>query len=94
MANIIKIIDGFSFIPREEHTLLEAMEAQQLVTEYQCRQGYCGACQVELINGNIKYTEEPIAFTPKGRILACCAKPTSDITIELPYPVKRKTGEI
>ena len=87
MANIVKIVDGYSFIPRSEHTLLEALEHQNLEMEYQCRQGFCGCCQIDLVEGAVEYLEEPIAFVPEGKILPCCCHPRTDLTIELPYPL-------
>ncbi len=87
MANIVKIVDGYSFIPRSEHTLLEALEHQNLEMEYQCRQGFCGCCQIDLIEGSVEYLEEPIAFVPEGKILPCCCRPAGDITVELPMPL-------
>ena len=87
MANIVKIVDGYSFIPRSEQTLLEALEHQDIELEYQCRQGFCGCCQIQLVEGKIEYLEEPIAYVPEGKILPCCCHPLSDVTIELPQPL-------
>ncbi|MCW7554710.1 class I ribonucleotide reductase maintenance protein YfaE [Endozoicomonas gorgoniicola] len=84
MANIIKIIEGFSFIPRSELNLLEALESQKVNVDYQCREGFCGSCQVQLLEGEVEYTSEPIAFIPEGRILPCCCHAKSDLTIEIP----------
>ena len=84
MANIIKIMEGFSFIPRSELNLLEALESQKVEVDYQCREGFCGSCQVQLLEGEIEYTSEPIAFIPEGRILPCCCHAKSDLTIEIP----------
>ena len=84
MAHIIKILDGFSFIPRKELTVLEALEQQDVVVEYQCREGFCGSCQVNLIDGEVTYTTDPIAFIPTGKILTCCCQPDSDLIIEMP----------
>ena len=90
MAHIIKILDGFSFIPRKELTLLEALEQQDVVVEYQCREGFCGSCQVNLIDGEVVYATEPIAFVPEGKVLTCCCQPDSDLTIEIPGGCKVK----
>lgn len=84
MANIVKIRDAFSFIPRSELNLLEALESQKVDVDYQCREGFCGSCQVQLIDGEVEYFAEPIAFVPEGRILPCCCHAASDVTIEIP----------
>lgn len=87
MAHIVKILDGYSFLPRAEQTLLEALEHQDIEIEYQCRQGFCGCCQITLVEGDVEYHEEPIAFIPEGKILPCCCRPVADITVELPFPL-------
>ena len=88
MANIVKIQDGYSFLPRPGETLLEALEGQDIAMEYQCRQGYCGSCQIKLVDGDIEYQEEPLAFVQDGNILPCCCQAKSDITVELPQPLE------
>ncbi|CAM3580225.1 class I ribonucleotide reductase maintenance protein YfaE [Parendozoicomonas haliclonae] len=87
MANIVKIQDGYSFLPRAEATLLEALESENIAMEYQCRQGYCGCCQIKLIDGDVEYQEEPLAFVQEGHILPCCCKANSDVTVALPQPL-------
>ncbi|OED49953.1 (Fe-S)-binding protein [Endozoicomonas sp. (ex Bugula neritina AB1)] len=84
MPHIIKIQDAFSFIPREELNLLEALESQNIEVEYQCREGFCGSCQVQLIEGEVEYDSEPIAFIPDGKILPCCCRAQTDLTIHIP----------
>ncbi|WP_299725532.1 class I ribonucleotide reductase maintenance protein YfaE [uncultured Endozoicomonas sp.] len=92
MAHIIKILEGFSFIPRKEQTVLEALEHQQVEIDFQCREGFCGSCQATLIDGEVSYTTEPIAFIPEGKILTCCCKPESDLVIELAFGCKVKSS--
>ncbi|MCL6270209.1 class I ribonucleotide reductase maintenance protein YfaE [Sansalvadorimonas sp. 2012CJ34-2] len=86
--HIVKIQDGYSFLPRSGETLLESLEGQDIAMEYQCRQGYCGSCQVKLVNGEIGYDEPPLAFVKEGHILPCCCQAKSDITVELPHPLE------
>ncbi|MGB1271677.1 MAG: class I ribonucleotide reductase maintenance protein YfaE, partial [Endozoicomonas sp.] len=59
---------------------------------YQCREGFCGCCQVILIEGTVEYVSDPIAFVPDGKILPCCCQPKSDLTIEMPggYQTKKE----
>ncbi|MFK0571976.1 class I ribonucleotide reductase maintenance protein YfaE [Endozoicomonas sp.] len=94
MAHIIKILEGFSFIPRAELSLLEALEQQRVEMDYQCREGFCGSCQVSLIDGEVVYTTDPIAFIPEGKILTCCCRPKSDLTIEIPGGCKKKKDNV
>ncbi len=89
MANIIKIMDGYSFMPRRNKTILEALEGEAMTLDYQCRQGFCGACQISLIQGKVEYLQEPIAFIGEGKVLACCCRPATDISIELPDTIDK-----
>jgi len=73
----------FSF-SQEDRSLLEALERQGVVLEYQCRQGYCGACRTQLLAGKVDYPSPPLAFTGLGEILPCCCRPASDLVLRLP----------
>nr|WP_211245000.1 class I ribonucleotide reductase maintenance protein YfaE [Thalassotalea mangrovi] len=62
--------------------LLEFFEQQNIEAHYHCRDGFCGACRVELLQGSVAYTNgEPLAFIREGEILLCCSVPTSDIKL-------------
>ncbi len=80
---VVKDVLSLEFGP-EQRTLLDALEAQQLQVNYQCREGYCGACRCKLLSGTVSYINEPLAFVRKGEILPCCSIPITDIEIELP----------
>lgn len=62
-------------------TLLEVMEAADIETRYHCRNGFCGACRTQLIQGEVTYINEPLAFVRPGECLACCCIATSDLEI-------------
>ena len=50
--------------PLEFHyanNLLESLEAQDVHLPYQCREGYCGGCRTDLIEGEVAYLQEPMA---------------------------------
>ena len=80
---VVKDVLSLEFRP-EQRTLLDALEAQQQQVNYQCREGYCGACRCKLLSGSVSYINEPLAFVRKGEILPCCSVPITDIEIELP----------
>jgi len=65
-------------------TLLEALEQHKLQVNFHCREGYCGACRCKLLQGEISYLNEPLAFVRKGEFLPCCSVPVTDIEIEIP----------
>ncbi len=65
-----------------EQTLLECLESADIEVHYHCRDGFCGACRVTLVNGEINYPlGEPLAFVGQGEILPCCCIPVTDITL-------------
>lgn len=68
--------------PSEQTTLLEVMEQAGLKPHYHCRNGFCGACRVQLIQGEVSYLTDPLAFIRPGDCLACCCTPISDIEIK------------
>ncbi|EGM77723.1 ferredoxin [Rheinheimera sp. A13L] len=80
---VVKDVLSLEFGP-EQRTLLDALEAQKQQVNYQCREGYCGACRCKLLSGSVSYINEPLAFVRKGEILPCCSIPITDIEIELP----------
>ncbi|KZZ40340.1 hypothetical protein A3759_04545 [Thalassolituus sp. HI0120] len=64
-------------------TLLDSLEAQNIEVHYQCREGYCGSCRVQLLQGEVHYNEEPMAWINDDEILPCCCIPKSDIKIKI-----------
>ncbi|MGP1924247.1 MAG: class I ribonucleotide reductase maintenance protein YfaE [Arsenophonus sp. NEOnobi-MAG3] len=68
----------------KQHTnLLDALEQSSIQIEFQCREGFCGACRVYLRKGKVAYRHKPIAFLDKGEILACSCLPLTDIDINI-----------
>ncbi|MBR9906721.1 class I ribonucleotide reductase maintenance protein YfaE [Pseudidiomarina donghaiensis] len=63
------------------NTLLETLEQAGLEPHYHCRNGFCGACRVQLTAGDVTYINDPLAFIRPGDCLACCCVPASDIEI-------------
>ncbi len=66
------------------NTLLESLEAQDVPVHYQCREGYCGSCRTQLLEGEVHYTEEPMAWINDDEILPCCCIPKTALRIKLP----------
>ena len=79
----IHLEDGPQLHFQHARTLLESLEAQQVDVHYQCREGYCGSCRVQLLEGNVHYLEEPMAWINDDEILPCCCIPRSDLKIKL-----------
>jgi ferredoxin len=65
-----------------DNNLLECLESANVEVHYHCRDGFCGACRVTLIEGEIYYPNgEPLAFIGDGEILPCCCIPKSNIKL-------------
>jgi ring-1,2-phenylacetyl-CoA epoxidase subunit PaaE len=67
-------------------TLLEAGLAARVPMPYSCAMGGCGACRVTLVSGTVTSDESFLTAEERARgdVLACCSRPTSPCTIELP----------
>lgn len=68
---------------KHSRSLLEALEAQDVNLPYQCREGYCGSCRTTLLEGEVTYTQEPLAWLNDGEILPCCCIPKTDLNLKL-----------
>ena len=68
-------------------TILEAALAADLPYPYGCRGGSCGTCKTRLLEGRVdsdQYAPEALseAEAAAGLILACRARPRSDVVVE------------
>jgi ferredoxin len=67
---------------KSDKNLLECLENANVEVHYHCRDGFCGACRVTLVEGEIYYPNgEPLAFIGDGEILTCCCIPKSNIKL-------------
>ncbi|MDP4537453.1 class I ribonucleotide reductase maintenance protein YfaE [Alkalimonas collagenimarina] len=80
----VRLTSGVELEFDSQANLLDALEQAKQPMNYQCREGFCGACRCTLVSGSIRYLYEPLAFVRKGEFLPCCSVPDSDIDIELP----------
>ena len=65
-------------------SLLECLESGGLQPAFNCRAGLCNTCLTPLISGEVIYIEEPLVPPGEGQVLLCCARPLTDITLQLP----------
>ncbi|HEY4371535.1 MAG TPA: 2Fe-2S iron-sulfur cluster-binding protein [Burkholderiales bacterium] len=87
MPIAIRLADSDAVVPAEEGDLiLDALLAAGVPMAYSCRQGNCGTCKCELVEGEIMeldYSE--YALTPEERakslILACRTQAWGDVTV-------------
>ena len=64
-------------------SLLEFAEACDVPVRWACRTGVCHTCETALIGGQVLYDPEPIDQPAGGNVLICCARPTTDIELDL-----------
>lgn len=82
--HIIFIQDQELAFNSQDKTLLNCLEKNDVEVHYHCRDGFCGACRVKLVQGKITYPNgDPLAFVGEGEILPCCCIPVSDIRLEI-----------
>lgn len=79
----ITLSDGSVCYFQHAPNLLDSLLAQDVPIHYQCREGYCGNCRVQLLQGNVHYTLEPIAWLNEGEILTCCCIPKTHLKIKV-----------
>lgn len=78
----ISVNGRFVQFDKAEQTLLECLESANIEVHYHCRDGFCGACRVTLVDGDINYPlGEPLAYVGNNEILPCCCIPVTDITL-------------
>lgn len=81
----IDVVDVGAIHTPSDKTILSALEAADVHIHYHCREGFCGACRTKLIEGEVEYTTDPLAFIDDDEILPCCCKPTSHLKIKLGF---------
>jgi ferredoxin-NADP reductase/MOSC domain-containing protein YiiM len=63
--------------------LLEFAEACDVSVNFGCRNGVCHYCESGLLAGDTEYVIEPLEAPDAQHVLLCCARPTSDLALEL-----------
>lgn len=67
----------------DQTSLLNSLKQQLIPLEYQCQQGYCGACRTQLLQGQVRDTALPLAYKKANEILPCCCIPKSELLLAL-----------
>lgn len=66
-----------------EKSILEHALKNKINVEYNCKDGFCGACSYRLISGKVKYTKNVISYIPEEHIAICSCVPESDIILDI-----------
>ena len=69
--------------PDGGHSLLDFAESCDVPTRWSCRTGVCQTCITPLLSGDISYAPEPLDPPTDGRVLLCCARPDTDIVLDM-----------
>ncbi|MEU4192341.1 MOSC and FAD-binding oxidoreductase domain-containing protein [Kribbella sp. NPDC026611] len=64
-------------------SLLELAEACDVATRWSCRTGVCQTCVTPLLSGEVSYSPTPLEPPPDGETLLCCARPTTDLVLDM-----------
>ncbi len=78
---------GREFTVESDETILDGALRNGLAFPYGCRGGACGACKARLLDGSVKYDDEPMALSEDELAdnisLLCVANAASDLTVEI-----------
>jgi len=78
---------GHTFEVERGESVLDAALRQGISLPYGCRNGACGACKGRVVDGSVRYLEDPMALSEaderEGAALFCIAQPEGDLTIEM-----------
>jgi len=64
-------------------SLLDFAEACDVPVGFGCRTGVCHNCESGLLAGAVDYRLDPLEPPADGRILVCCTRPASELTLDL-----------
>jgi len=88
MPQVIIKPSGHAFACAADETVLEAAMKADLILPYGCRNGACGSCKGKVLEGSVDYGPHQASTLSDqdkraGLALFCCAKPLSDLVIEV-----------
>jgi len=97
MPQIIIRPSNHAFVCASDETVLEAAMKADLILPYGCRNGACGSCKGRILSGEVDYgPHQASTLTDEekraGLALFCCAKPLTELTIEVREV--RRAGDI
>ncbi|HEV7656702.1 MAG TPA: MOSC and FAD-binding oxidoreductase domain-containing protein [Mycobacteriales bacterium] len=69
--------------PAPAASVLELAEACDVPTRWSCRTGVCHTCSTTLLAGAVTYSPTPLDLPPDGQVLICCARPDTDLVVDL-----------
>lgn len=79
----VTLQDGRSVFFQHAHNLLDSLESQGVDINFQCREGYCGSCRIKLLQGEVHYLLDPMAWLGEDEVLTCCTVPKTNLVIDI-----------
>ncbi len=73
--------NGKNIVSSSGETILESLEKSGVIVNYECRNGFCGACKCKLYQGKVNVIKDTLAYTSNNEILICSATPETDIVL-------------
>jgi ferredoxin len=64
-------------------SVLDLADACDVPTRWSCRTGVCHTCVTPLLSGDIGYAPDPLEPPADGQVLICCARPSTDIVLDM-----------
>jgi CDP-4-dehydro-6-deoxyglucose reductase len=97
MPQVIIKPSDHAFACASDETVLEAAMKADLILPYGCRNGACGTCKGEILEGTVDYGPHQASTLTEdekraGFALFCCARPLTDLTIKVREV--RRAGDI
>ncbi|HZE66647.1 MAG TPA: 2Fe-2S iron-sulfur cluster binding domain-containing protein [Sporichthyaceae bacterium] len=78
---------GHTFTCLEDETILEGARRHPVFLRYGCKNGACGTCKVQLVDGDVELAASSYALPPaerdRGTILVCQSYPVDDCVIDV-----------
>ncbi|MFI6654781.1 MOSC domain-containing protein [Streptomyces sp. NPDC050523] len=69
--------------PDRTASVLELADACDVPARWSCRTGVCHTCVTPLLTGRVSYEPAPLEPPPDGEVLICCARPESDVVLDM-----------
>lgn len=66
----------------DDASLLDFAERRGISVESGCRTGSCGACETQLVSGDVRYASKPDFDMAAGACLLCVSLPVSNLVLE------------
>jgi ferredoxin-NADP reductase/MOSC domain-containing protein YiiM/ferredoxin len=64
-------------------SLLELADACDVPARWSCRTGVCHTCVTPLLSGSVSYSPDPLEPPAAGEVLICCARPATDVVLDM-----------